>query len=94
MKFVDTTIFHKPQVSDMRMSLDKYVLSHYDDRMGTAYGGDRMATVHLACEEDREQEAILLTKAGASLQIKNKEQKTPLDLSSKKLKKTLEAIAN
>ncbi|GBP31830.1 Basic juvenile hormone-suppressible protein 2 [Eumeta japonica] len=52
MKFVDTTIFHKPQVSDMRMSLDKYVLSHYDDRMGTAYGGDRMATVYGKASSD------------------------------------------
>ncbi|XP_068632103.1 26S proteasome non-ATPase regulatory subunit 10-like [Battus philenor] len=45
--------------------------------------------LHLACEEDREAVACMLVKAGASVSIKNKENKTPLDLCSTKLKKML-----
>lgn len=36
--------------------------------------------LHLACEEDRQEEAILLVKGGAKLDVTNKERKTPLDL--------------
>ncbi|XP_063533585.1 26S proteasome non-ATPase regulatory subunit 10-like isoform X1 [Cydia strobilella] len=45
--------------------------------------------LHLACEEDRESAAIMLVKAGAALDIMNKEKKTPLDLCSIKLRHTL-----
>ncbi|XP_038211865.1 26S proteasome non-ATPase regulatory subunit 10-like [Zerene cesonia] len=45
--------------------------------------------LHLACEEEREGVASMLVKAGAQLDIKNKEEKTPLDLTSSKLKQTL-----
>lgn len=44
---------------------------------------------HLACEEEREAVACMLVKAGASFSIKNKEEKTPLDLCSNKLKNML-----
>ncbi|XP_032520773.2 26S proteasome non-ATPase regulatory subunit 10-like [Danaus plexippus] len=45
--------------------------------------------LHLSCEEDREAVACLLVKAGASLEIQNKEKKTPLDLCSNKLRQLL-----
>ncbi|XP_013143652.1 PREDICTED: 26S proteasome non-ATPase regulatory subunit 10-like [Papilio polytes] len=45
--------------------------------------------LHLACEEEREAVACMLVKAGASFSIKNKEEKTPLDLCSNKLKNML-----
>ncbi|KAG8040609.1 hypothetical protein G9C98_002605 [Cotesia typhae] len=38
--------------------------------------------LHLACEEDRQQEAKLLVAHGASLEVTNKERKTPLELAS------------
>ncbi|KAJ8730108.1 hypothetical protein PYW07_017146 [Mythimna separata] len=48
--------------------------------------------LHLACEEGREQVACMLVKAGASLEIADKNKKTPLDLSSAKLRNILCAI--
>ena len=38
--------------------------------------------LHLACEEDRREEAKLLVENGASLEVKNRETKTPLDVCS------------
>lgn len=46
--------------------------------------------LHLACEEDRQEEARLLVSHGADLEIKNKEEKTPLDLCTPSLRKLLE----
>lgn len=51
-----------------------------------AYGN---SPLHLACEEDRQQDARLLVSRGARLQLKNKEQKTPLDLASESLVRQL-----
>lgn len=45
--------------------------------------------LHLACEEDRQEEARLLVSRGANLEIKNKEEKTPIDLCSPSLAKVL-----
>lgn len=45
--------------------------------------------LHLACEEDRQEIAKLLVDYGADLEIKNKEEKTPLDLCSPALAKLL-----
>lgn len=36
--------------------------------------------LHLACEEDRQEEAMELLRFGASIELTNKERKTPLDL--------------
>lgn len=47
---------------------------------------------HLACEEDREAVACMLVKAGSNTEIKNAENKSPLDLCSMKLKKTLNSL--
>lgn len=41
--------------------------------------------LHLACEEDRQEEAKLLVFHGADLEITNKDKKTPLDLCSRAL---------
>lgn len=49
--------------------------------------------LHLACEEDRQEEAKLLVQNGASLEIQNREEKTPLDLCSRGLAKELIDIA-
>lgn len=49
-----------------------------------AYGN---TALHLACEEDRQEEAKLLVQYGADLEIKNKEEKTPLDLCSPALRR-------
>ncbi|KAK9891567.1 hypothetical protein WA026_015527 [Henosepilachna vigintioctopunctata] len=45
--------------------------------------------LHLACEEDRQEEAKLLVQNGASLEMRNAEKKTPLDLCSRALYKLL-----
>ncbi|KAH0540617.1 26S proteasome non-ATPase regulatory subunit 10-like isoform X1 [Cotesia glomerata] len=45
--------------------------------------------LHLACEEDRQQEAKLLVAHGASLEVENKERKTPLQLASGSLARQL-----
>ncbi|KAJ0177213.1 hypothetical protein K1T71_007222 [Dendrolimus kikuchii] len=45
--------------------------------------------LHLACEEDREAIACMLVKANANINLQNKEKKTPLDVCTPKLKKTL-----
>lgn len=47
--------------------------------------------LHLACEEERREEAVLLVQNGADLFIKNKEEKTPLDLCTNSLRKVLMA---
>lgn len=49
---------------------------------------------HLACEEDRESTALLLVKAGADLDIQNKEKKSPLAMCSSKLKNELINLKN
>lgn len=49
--------------------------------------------LHLACEEDRQEEAKLLVSNGASLETVNKEQKTPLDYCNIKFAKELVQIA-
>jgi 26S proteasome non-ATPase regulatory subunit 10 len=54
-----------------------------------AYGN---TPLHLACEEDRVEEAKLLTAHGADLTITNRERKTPLDLASPGLVRQLEEI--
>ncbi|XP_050671183.1 26S proteasome non-ATPase regulatory subunit 10-like [Leptidea sinapis] len=42
--------------------------------------------LHLACEEDRKTVITMLVEAGADMDIKNKENKTPLDLCSTSLR--------
>jgi len=54
-----------------------------------AYGN---TPLHLACEEDRVEEAKLLTVHGADLTITNRERKTPLDLASPGLVRQLKEI--
>ncbi|KAL3265407.1 hypothetical protein HHI36_009612 [Cryptolaemus montrouzieri] len=51
-----------------------------------AYGN---TPLHLACEEDRQEEARLLVQNGASLQARNAEKKTPLELCSRTLHRLL-----
>lgn len=48
--------------------------------------------LHLACEEDRQEEAKLLVANGASIEITNKERKTPLDLCNLILARQLKEI--
>lgn len=54
-----------------------------------AYGN---TPLHLACEEDRVEEAKLLTAHGANLTITNGERKTPLDLANLRLARQLKEI--
>lgn len=49
--------------------------------------------LHYACEEDRQEEAKLLVMNGASLETKNKEEKSPLDYCKLKFAKELVEIA-
>ncbi|XP_014233800.1 26S proteasome non-ATPase regulatory subunit 10-like [Trichogramma pretiosum] len=66
---------------------DKIVIDKQD-----AYGN---TPLHLACEEERLDEAALLIKAGASLTVKNKEEKTPLDFcKTRAVAQRLQAIAD
>lgn len=69
------------------------MLLEYNDKLKVnvrdAYGN---TPLHLACEEDRQEEAKLLVQNGASLDIKNKEEKTPLDLCTPSLVKILQRI--
>lgn len=48
--------------------------------------------LHLACEENRVEEAKLLAANGADPTITNKERKTPLDLAAPGLVRQLEEI--
>jgi len=48
---------------------------------------------HLSCEEDRVDTAVLLVQEGAKLDLKNKEEKTPLDLASPALVRQLKNLA-
>ena len=49
---------------------------------------------HLACEEDRYEEAKLLVDHGAKLSISNADEKTPLDLASKGLAVMLQRLVD
>lgn len=51
-----------------------------------AYGN---TALHLACEEDRQDEALLLVQSGADLEVCNKEKHTPIDLCNNSLAKLL-----
>lgn len=44
---------------------------------------------HLACEEDRREDALELVQRGALLYVKNREDKTPVDIASPGLAKLL-----
>lgn len=50
---------------------------------------DGNSALHLACEENRADEAKLLVKNGASVSLMNKQKKTPLDLASPGLARQL-----
>lgn len=50
--------------------------------------------LHLACEEDRQEEAKLLVANGADVFSENREKKTPLDLASLGLVRQLKEIQN
>lgn len=56
-----------------------------------AYG---CTPLHLACEDDRDQVAVLLVENGADLEVKNRDNQTPLELCSPKLAKLLKNKAN
>jgi len=48
---------------------------------------------HLACEEDRVEEAKMLVYHGADINKENKAKKTPLDYASESLAKVLKNIS-
>lgn len=48
--------------------------------------------LHLACEEDRQEEAKLLVGKGADISLTNKEKKTPLDLAGLGLARQLKEM--
>lgn len=48
--------------------------------------------LHLACEEDRTDEAKLLIEHGASLDVRNLDKNTPLDLCSRTLLKIITSL--
>ncbi|XP_066150230.1 26S proteasome non-ATPase regulatory subunit 10-like [Euwallacea fornicatus] len=69
-------------------------MEHIDDlkiNYRDIYGN---SALHLACEEDRQEEALLLVKNGADLTLMNKERQSPLDLCSPKLMKLLKATSH
>lgn len=49
--------------------------------------------LHLACEEDREDTAVLLVENGADIEARNRCSETPLDLCSVKLARLLKSKA-
>lgn len=49
---------------------------------------------HLACEEDRLEEAKMLISKGASLDIQNRDEKIPLELCSAPITRQLEEFAS
>ena len=53
---------------------------------------DGNSALHLACEENRVDEAKLLVENGASTTLMNKQKKTPLDLASPGLIRQLKEI--
>ena len=50
------------------------------------------SALHLACEEDRREEAKLLVSHGANIELSNKERKTPVDLSNPTLARQMREI--
>ncbi|CAG9772144.1 unnamed protein product [Ceutorhynchus assimilis] len=50
------------------------------------------SALHLACEEDRQEEALLLAKNGADYSLLNKDKQTPLDLCTPKLARLLKEL--
>lgn len=50
--------------------------------------------LHLACEEDREQAALILVEHGADIEAKNRDNQTPLDLCTPKLSRLLKNKVN
>lgn len=70
------------------LSVVKLLLNRDDIKINfkDAYGA---TALHLACEEDREQTALLLVEHGADIETKNRDGQTPLDLCSPKLAKLL-----
>ncbi|CAK1547186.1 unnamed protein product [Leptosia nina] len=59
-----------------------------------AIDSTKCTPLYLACEEDREIVASMLIKAGAQVDIRNKEGNTALDISSPKLKKLILTLIN
>lgn len=55
-------------------------MAHKEDLKIDAMDSYGNTPLHLACEEDRQDEAILLVQNGAKLNIRNKDRRTPLDL--------------
>lgn len=55
---------------------------------------DYICRRHLSCEEDRGEVARLLVERGAQLDAVNKEKKTPLELASMALAKTLRSMVS
>lgn len=53
---------------------------------------DGNSALHLACEENRVDEAKLLVKNGATTTLMNKQKKTPLDLASPGLVRQLKEL--
>ena len=53
---------------------------------------DGNTALHLACEEDRQDEAMLLVKEGANVELPNKQKKTALDFCSTILSRKLKEI--
>lgn len=62
------------------LEIVKFILSFKEDLKVDATDFYGNTPLHLACEEDRQDEAVLLVQAGAKLDVNNKERRTPLDL--------------
>jgi len=58
----------------------------------TDSGGN--TALHVACEEGRQDEAVMLVKRGSLLNTLNKNQKSPLQLAEPGLRKTLQRLAD
>nr|CAI5865967.1 unnamed protein product [Callosobruchus analis] len=88
-----STPLHRAASKGNMTVLSLFLTDHADElniNIRDFYGN---TPLHLACEEDRQEEATLLVEHGADIEIKNRDQQTPLDLCTPKLARLLKSKA-
>lgn len=72
-----------------RLELLKDLLAHHPKPNLDAQNAEGNTAMHIACEDDEVSSALLLLDHGASVDIENKEKKTPFDLAKTGLRRSI-----